>query len=138
MANALRIDIDAVANAYEGEIDREDETTVRWLTEQIDKAVRALIGDCPTLLRRLAAKSVDALLVQDVVVDAVLRLVRDEDPTMKSESESGYSYTKNPLTASGDIWFPDKDLRRIGCKAATDGFVGTARVKASRPFGWPI
>ena len=62
MANALRIDIDAVANAYEGEIDREDETTVRWLTEQIDKAVRALIGDCPTLLRRLAEKSVDALL----------------------------------------------------------------------------
>lgn len=138
MANTLRIDIDAVAEAYEGEIDREDEQTVRWLTGQIDKAVRALFAECPTLPRRVDAQQIDRLLVQDVVVDAVLRVLRDEDPTIKSESESGYSYTKNALSASGDIWFPEKDLRRLGCTGGAGGFVGTARTKPSRPWGWPL
>ncbi|MGX5360085.1 Gp19/Gp15/Gp42 family protein [Kocuria sp. KH4] len=138
MANTLHITVEAVTETYEGDIDLEDEQTVTWLQGQIDKAVRALLGDCPTLLRRWAAKTVDHLLVQDVVVDAVLRVVRDEDPTMKGESESGYSYTKNPLMASGDIWFPDKDLRRIGCKAVEGGFVGKARTKPRQPWGWPL
>lgn len=138
MASILNVSFDDLVAAYEGTIDQDDSVTVQWLEHQIGKAERALIGDCPSLPRRLAAGSVDPALVKDVVVDAVLRLVRDEDPTLKTESENGYSYSKNPLSASANLWFPDKDLARIGCKAVDAGFVGTARVSTRSPWagGW--
>jgi hypothetical protein len=138
MASILTVTVDDLVDAYEGAIDTQDAETQKWLTHQIGKAERALIGECPSLPRRIVAGSVDVELVRDVVVDAVLRLVRDEDPTLKTESENGYSYSKNALSASANIWFPDKDLARIGCKAVDAGFVGTARVSTRAPWagGW--
>ena len=138
MASILTVTVDDLVDAYEGAIDTQDSETQNWLKYQIGKAERALIGECPSLPRRIAAGSVDVELVRDVVVDAVLRLVRDEDPTLKTESENGYSYSKNALSASANIWFPDKDLARIGCKAVDAGFVGTARVSTRAPWagGW--
>lgn len=138
MASILSVSVDDLVAAYEGVIDKQDPETQNWLKYQIGKAERALIGECPSLPRRIAAGSVDVELVKDVVVDAVLRLVRDEDPTLKTESENGYSYSKNALSASANIWFPDKDLARIGCKAVDKGFVGTARVSTRAPWagGW--
>lgn len=138
MARILNVFVDDLVAAYEGVIDQKDTETMNWLQRQLAKAERALIGECPSLPRRLAAGSVDPGLVQDVVIDAVLRLVRDEDPTLKTESEGGYSYSKNALSASANIWFPDKDLARIGCKAVDAGFVGTARVSTRAPWagGW--
>lgn len=138
MASILSVAVDDLVTAYEGVIDKQDPETQEWLKHQIGKAERALIGECPSLPRRIAARSVDVELVRDVVVDAVLRLVRDEDPTLKTESENGYSYSKNALSASANIWFPDKDLARIGCKAVDAGFVGTARVSTRAPWagGW--
>lgn len=138
MASILMVSVDDLVAAYEGVIDNQDSETQNWLKYQIGKAERALIGECPSLPRRIAAGSVDVDLVRDVVVDAVLRLVRDEDPTLKTESENGYSYSKNALSASANIWFPDKDLARIGCKAVDAGFVGTARVSTRAPWagGW--
>ena len=138
MASILSVSVDDLVAAYEGVIDQNDPVTMEWLKHQIGKAERALIGECPSLPRRLASGAVDGELVKDVVVDAVLRLVRDEDPTLKTESENGYSYSKNALSASANIWFPDKDLARIGCKAVDAGFVGTARVSTRSPWagGW--
>lgn len=138
MASILSVSVDDLVAAYEGVIDKQDPETQNWLKYQIGKAERALIGECPSLPRRIAAGSVDVDLVKDVVVDAVLRLVRDEDPTLKTESENGYSYSKNALSASANIWFPDKDLARIGCKAVDAGFMGTARVSTRAPWagGW--
>ena len=137
MANILGLTVEDIDHAYERRIDMDDTETVKYIDHQIGKAIRKLLGLCPTLARRIANKTVDIDTVKDVVTDAVLRIVRDEDPTIKSESEGGYSYAKNALAASANLWFPDADLAMIGCREASEGFVGSGRLKPRRPWaGW--
>ena len=122
---------DQVAEAYEGDIPEE---RMGWVEQKIGETYRLLAGRCPVARRRVEADPADAL-VADVVTRAVLRLVRDDTPLYKSESEDGYSYTKNSLVASGDIWFPDSDLAALGCGGG--GGFGVSRVRPDRLFASP-
>ncbi len=61
-------------------------------------------------------------VIKDVLENAVLRVLRNPEG-LKSESEGDYSYTANPLDASGNVWFPADDLDLL---APADGAkVGT-------------
>ncbi|MDO5619275.1 Gp19/Gp15/Gp42 family protein [Kocuria sp.] len=136
MIEIINLTVQDLDAAYEKSIDMEDTDTVDYLQYQLEKATRKLLGKCPTLARRIAAGTVNIDTVKDVVLDAVLRVVRDEDPSIKSESEGGYSYSKNALAVSPNLWFPDGDLEAIGC-TASDSFIGSGRVKPRRPWaGW--
>lgn len=133
MANALNIGLDRVKLEYDGIIPENDEDYVQAL---VDKGVRVLLADCPGLLARVKSGATDPELAQDAVVDAVLRVLRDDDPTIQSESEGGYSYSKRALAASPDIWYTDRWLARLGCTKGEEAGPGTARVGMRR--GWAL
>ncbi|WP_145012330.1 Gp19/Gp15/Gp42 family protein [Kocuria salsicia] len=133
MANSLNIGLDRVKLEYDGIIPENDEDYVQAL---VDKGVRVLLADCPGLLARVKSGATDPELAQDAVVDAVLRVLRDDDPTIQSESEGGYSYSKRALAASPDIWYTDRWLARLGCTKGEEAGPGTARVGMRR--GWAL
>lgn len=114
-------------NSYEGE--PADQELVK---QRLAEAERLLFGLCPSA--RLRAQSEDTLpLVQDVIIRAVLRTLRVENPTMRSESEGNYSYTRDALSASGNLWFPREDLAALGC-GSRGGKVGSTSVRPSQTF----
>lgn len=133
MANTLNIGLDRVKLEYDGIIPKDDEDYVQAL---VDKGVRVLLADCPGLLARVKSGATDPELAQDAVVDAVLRVLRDDDPTIQSESEGGYSYSKRALAASPDIWYTDRWLARLGCTKGEEAGPRTARVGMRR--GWAL
>lgn len=112
MIQTYGLDFRQVREAYEGDMPDEQESFVE---AKILEAFRLLYGLCPRS-KHVPTWDVDRQgLVRDTVIRAVLRVIRDEDPTLKSESENGYSYTKDSLVSSGNLWFPDADLRALGC-----------------------
>ncbi|MFW0183774.1 Gp19/Gp15/Gp42 family protein [Rothia sp. CCM 9417] len=126
------VTVEDVAASYEGEIPDEQR---EWVGQKIAEAQRILYAQCPAAKARASIDSEFFLLVKDCVVRAVLRVVRDESPMYRSETEGNYSYSKNMLVASGDIWFPDKELAFLGCNARTK--VGGTRLRMSAPYGYP-
>lgn len=135
MANDLDITLDQVKASYEGTIPTQKND---WVNGKIDEAVRSLLSYIPDLPSRVADGSVDADLVSDKVVAAVLRVVRN--PTGYDEEQEGdYRYRLNKLVASGDIWYPDNDLTALGWVGPTKK--STPRTVFSRPsrgFGFPL
>ena len=75
MANALNIGLDRVKLEYDGVIPDTEEAYVQAL---VDKGVRVLLADCPGLLARVQSGATDRDLAEDAVVDAVLRVLRDD------------------------------------------------------------
>lgn len=129
--NVFSIDLENVSLMYDGVIAEEDHAYVQGL---VDKAVRILLSDCQGLRARVDSGKVDKDLVVDAITDAVLRVLNDTDPTLKSESEDGYSYTKNALAASPDIWITDKWLKRLGCEGNAEAGPRSARARVRS--GW--
>lgn len=119
----LPVSVDDVDAATRGMVDTGDTDVVKWVASLLDKAERKLILVCPSLRMRVAADDTLALAAADIVVDAVARVVRtgEDEIGFRSESEDGYSYTRDPLVKSADIWFPDKDIKLLGC--GSEGFV---------------
>lgn len=122
-----------IAGSYEGELPEDQR---EWVETKIGEAIRLLQGICPKLRDSCSLDHPRADLVRDVVTRAVLRVVRDEDPTLKTESENGYSYSKNALTASGDLWFPEKDLAALRCGPAK-AKIGSAKTAPDPVFASP-
>jgi len=134
VANDLGITIEEVTASYEGVI---AEQKFPWVNGKIDEAVRALLSYMPDIPDRILLGTLDPLLVSDKVVAAVLRVVRN--PTGYDEEQEGdYRYRLNKLVASGDIWFPDKDLIALGWVSPTkQSMPRTVFSKPSRGFGFP-
>ena len=86
-----------------------------YVEELIAKAARLLRSLSPGVDRCIDAGRLDPFFVQDKLIEAVLRVIRNPDPTYQSETELGYSYTINKRLASGDLWFPDNDLKLLRC-----------------------
>lgn len=129
--NVFNFGIDKVRLKFDGVIESEDEEYVQSL---VDEAVRILLADCQGLRTRVESGKVDKDLVEDAVKDAVLRVLREDEPTLKSESEDGYSYTKNALATSPDIWITDKWLKRLGCEGNAEAGPRSARARVRS--GW--
>lgn len=134
MANDLGITFDKVTTSYEGTIPQQK---VAWVNGKIDEAVRELLSTIPDIPARIASGALNAQLVTDKVVAAVLRVVRN--PTgIDQESEGDYSYRISKTVASGDIWFPTKDLIQLGwVNADKERTPRTVFATPSRGFGFP-
>jgi hypothetical protein len=110
VANDLGITLEMVTASYEAVIPSNKNS---WVRNKIDEAVRELISVIPDVVTRVNLGTLDRDLVTDKVVAAVLRVVRN--PTgFDQESEGEYSYKLRPTVASGDIWYPTKDLVQLG------------------------
>lgn len=134
MANDLGITIDKVTTSYEKALPQQQ---VAWVEQKIDEAVRELLSIIPDIPARIAAGKLNADLVTDKVVAAVLRVVRNPSG-IDQENEGDYSYRLRPTVASGDIWYQEKDLIQLGwVNAAKERTPRTVFSKASRGFGFP-
>lgn len=134
MANDLGITLDKVTASYEKTI---PEQQISWVNQKIDEAVRELLSIVPDIPARIAAGKLSVELVTDKVVAAVLRVVRNPEG-MDQESEGDYSYRLRPTVASGDIWYPNKDLIQLGwVNADKERTPRTVFSRPSRGFGFP-
>lgn len=133
MANSLNITIENVANSYEGKISTED---VAWAETKIDEAVRELLSIIPSIPRRIANGTLDAELVMDKVVGAVLRVVRNPKG-IESEGEGDYNIRLRNSVASGDIWYQEKDLIQLGKVIESKNKPRTVHSKATAVWGFP-
>lgn len=130
MANVLGLLSTDLEASYEGELDLDN--LDEWYQEKIDEAVRLLLRKIPTIQSRIAAGTLDPLFVRDKVVGAVLRVLRDPEG-MQSETEGNYSYKRNPIVASGNIWFTKDELADLGVVKADK----PRTIFASNRYGWP-
>lgn len=133
MANVLNITSDDVDKSYEGTIAVSE---VSWVEQKIDEAVRDLIGLIPSIPSRIAKKELDAELVKDKIVGAVLRVVRNPKG-IETEGEGDYNIRLRATVASGDIWFQEKDLILLGWKPIKKLTPRTVRSKATPGWGFP-
>lgn len=133
MANVLNITSDHVADSYEGKIAIDD---VSWVETKIDEAVRELLSIIPSIPRRITSGELDADLVKDKVVGAVLRVVRNPKG-IESEGEGDYNIRLRTTVASGDIWYQEKDLVQLGKITENKNKPRTVRAKATKGWGFP-
>lgn len=137
MANVLGYVSTDLEASYEGELDLDN--LDEWYQEKVDEAVRLLIRKVPTVVARMAAydpvtgTGIDPEFVKDKVVGAVLRVLRDPEG-MQSETEGNYAYKRNPIVASGNIWFTKDELADLGVGLGTDK---PRTIFASNRYGWP-
>lgn len=116
--------------SYEGELDLDN--LDEWYQEKIDEAVRLLFRKIPTIQSRIASGALDPLFVRDKVLGAVMRVLRDPEG-IQSETEGNYSYKRNPIVASGNIWYTKEELADLGVVKADK----PRTIFASNRFGWP-
>lgn len=134
MPNSLGLTLEEVKDSYEGTIDPQRYT---WVGNKIDEAVRELLSLIPSIPARIEDGSLDPDLVRDKAVAAVLRVVRNPSGIIQ-ESEGDYNYRLNNLVASGDIWYPEKDLTSLGwVNQARRNAPRTVFSTPSRGFGFP-
>lgn len=137
MSNVLGYVSTDLETPYEGELDLEN--LDEWYQQKIDEAVRLLIRKIPNLVARIASydpvtgTGLDPEFVKDKVMNAVLRVLRDPEG-LESETEGNYSYTRNPVVASANIWFTKDELADLGLASVADK---PRTVWASTRYGWP-
>jgi hypothetical protein len=137
MSNVLGFLSTDLEESYEGELDLEN--LDEWYQQKIDEAVRLLIRKAPNIVARMAAydpvtgTGLDPEFVKDKVVGAVLRVLRDPEG-ISEETEGNYSYRRNPVVASANIWYTKDELADLGISAAADK---PRTVWASTRYGWP-
>lgn len=78
----------------------------------IDKAERLVRDKVPSLSLRITAGKLTAQTVGDVVVDMVVRLLRNPEG-LSSESAGDYSYQRNATTGEGRIFIRPDELARL-------------------------
>lgn len=122
----LAITSEEVQYELRGTLDMNDAGISDWVMTQVEKAERRLYAQCPKTKSRIEGNDkATADMAKDIIIEAVARVARTkaDEVGIKSESEDGYSYTVDPLTRSGNIWFPEKDLALLGCGAVGDVFI---------------
>lgn len=105
-----------------------------WVQKIIDRAVRALYALCQRIDERIASGELDPESVTDVVADAVLRVIRNP-VGITNETEGNYGIGVNQMVASGDVWFPAKDIEQICGKSS--GLPRSARLRPNKCWAVP-
>ena len=125
----MLVTYEALLDSFEGD----PGDVPRGLVERrLAEAERLLFRQCPAS-RRLADSDPEVrAFVEDVIIRAVLRTVRDSSPGLKSEQLGNYGYTKDSLSSSGNLWFPREDLAGLPCSAGSR--VGVARTSPDPTF----
>lgn len=138
MSNVLGYLSSDLEEPFEGELDLDNLDD--WYQSKIDEAVRLLLRKAPTIVARMAAYNsslgtgLDPQFVKDKVIGAVLRVLRDPEG-LESETEGNYSYKRNPIVASANIWFTKDELADLGI--TTTQTVKPRTVFATNRYGWP-
>lgn len=131
---SLGVTFELVDESYEESLSEADRA---YVEKKIGEAERELISMIPDLETRITENRIDAQLVIDKVVAAVLRVVRNPKG-IETEDEGDYGVKLRNTVASGDIWYPEKDLLQLGWQGKTQSSMPrTVKVTASRGWGFP-
>jgi hypothetical protein len=103
--------------------DADSDVVSKWL-DKAERRLTAVLQARGCSLSSLAEDPARLDTIRDVLENAVVRVLRNPEG-LKSESEGDYSYTANPLDASGSVWFPQQDLDLICPKS---GWMGTVQL----------
>jgi hypothetical protein len=113
VANNLDITSEDLALTYEEEL---EEGKQEWYDQKIDEAVRLLIVKVPSVSMRVASGDLDIDFVKDVVLRAVMRVVRNP-AGVDSVSEGGVSIGLTGSAArGGEIRFYDNEIALVAPK----------------------
>lgn len=138
MKDLLRISPDEVNEELRHSLDANDAATLAWVSNMLSKAERKLFALCPAARWKVAQGDSQAIAIaRDLVIEAVARVARVDPDSVgyRSETEESYSYTVDPLTRSGNLWFPDTDLAQLGCGHKTQGVIPRS-ARLARGTGW--
>ena len=127
-----------VLASFEGTLE-ETGMSLEWLQARLEEAVLLLRKQCPnakSIMDNAYPDPEDLALIRIIISRAIHRLLRDDAPGYQSETESGYTYVKNPQEVSSNLWYPDKDLALLGCKPGAKA-IGTARLGTSSVYAAP-
>lgn len=102
--------VDDVRGAWERPIPSSREPYVQG---RLNAAHRLLRGKAPGLDARVASGVLDRDLVKDVIVEMVLRVLRNPSG-FRSETDGDYSYSRDTQVASGRLVVTDDDLETLG------------------------
>lgn len=133
----IEIEVSEIHDALDGlPTDRSD----AFLEAKILDAIAALMGVCPVAKVLLESPEPLSFMnkrnIRAAIINAVVRVARDDGSGFKSERESAYEYTRDPLSTSPNIWFTDKELGAIGCSKRA-GIIGTIGPNFNTPYGAP-
>lgn len=78
-------------------------------TAKLGYASRIVRANVPTVDARIASGALDSDLVRDVVVEMVLRHLRNPDGK-RSEQLDDYAYTRDQALSAGEIFLTDLEL----------------------------
>lgn len=134
----LCISPDEVSFELRDSIDLNNPNAMAWVSKMLEKAERRLFALCPAARWKVSRGDAQAIAIaKDLVIEAVARVARVEPESVgyRSETEDGYSYTVDPLTRAGNIWFPDSDLAQLGCGPKVAGGVPRS-ARLARGTGW--
>lgn len=109
-----------VREGYEGAI--KDDRYVQGLINKAERRLARRLGPLDTWAST-PARIED---VKDVVSSMVQRVLRNEGSINKSESDGDYSYTRDPLAASANLWVTNDEWDQLLGPAGPG--VGTIRV----------
>jgi hypothetical protein len=102
--------VDDVRGAWERPI---ADSRVVYVQGRLNAAHRLLHGKAPGLDARVASGMPDRDLVKDVIVEMVLRVLRNPSG-FRSETDGDYSYSRDTQVASGRLVVTDEDLETLG------------------------
>lgn len=109
MAVSTEVSKEEVIKRYEGDLSL---LPVVYVETKILDAIQLIKDECPTAIIRLQSGTLSTTTYYAVVADIVLRVFRNPGG-MESESEGGYSYRRNAVVASGNLWLTDRDKNRL-------------------------
>lgn len=109
--------------------DTSDEDYILGLIERAERKLIPRLGDLEVWAggARLPVTSEQRIqAIKDVVSEMVQRVLRTGGSPMKTESDSGYSYTLDPTAAAASLWVTDANWEQLLPTTGTQ--VGTIRV----------
>ena len=102
--------VDDVRGAWERAL---PDSRVPYVQGRLNAAHRLLRPKAPGMDARVADGVLDRDLVKDVIVEMVLRVLRNPSG-FRSESDGDYSYSRDTQVASGRLVVTDDDLETLG------------------------
>lgn len=107
---AVYADVDDVRGASDRPI---PDSRVPYVQGRLNAAHRLLRSKAPALDARVDSGALDPALVKDVIVEMVLRVLRNPGG-YRSETDGDYSYSRDTQVASGRLTVTDDDLETLG------------------------
>jgi hypothetical protein len=94
------------------------ESQQEWVQGRVDAAHRRLRSAAPGLDARVTSGVLDADLVKDVIVEMVLRVLRNPEGFAR-EQDGDYGYSRSERVGSGVLEVTDADLKALGYAGAS-------------------